>query len=735
MRRLALYGLVRLALRLGWAGLRHRPSRQSVAERVAALPVRGLPVGAPVEIRWNRYLAPFIGADSDRDLAVALGLVHAHLRLAQLELFRRLAYGRLAEMLGPAAVRLDHALRLLDPGRAVPAILAGLPPENRDWLDGFVAGINHHIASAPPPFELRLFGIAPEPWTAADVLAITRLAAADVNWLLWMRLVRLPRGPDWPDFWARMLAESAPALDAAEPDAFAEILRGTGRAGSNAFAVAGRLSRSGAPFLAGDPHLTQSLPSIWLAAAYRSPSYNLAGLMIPGIPVMAIGRNRWLAWGGSNLFAASSELFDVSDLPAGAITKRRAEIPVRWSRPQRVVLRETEYGPVISDAPMFAGSGRRLALRWIGHRPSDELSALLAINRARDWQSFRTAAAGLAVPGQTLVCAEAAGTIGRMAAAHLPRRPPAPPADFVSSVSAVTEWDEIVTAEDLPAETDPPGGFAVTANDPPPQSEVPIGWMFGASDRAERLAELIAGKAPLGFEEIATILGDVAAPAMLPLRERLVAAMPEGNVRAALAGWDGTYAADSAGALAFELVVAQVAARILSPRRRALYGAAWRGRKMLAQDIAATAPDRLREIVAAAAEAAAPVLADLRDWRGAHRLRLSHPLGRAPVIARRYRFTDLGWPGSSETVMKAAHGPVTGRHAVSYGSNARYVFDLSDPNRNDLVILGGQDGALGSDAFLDQIELFGRGEFMCLPLDPHVAAAEFPYRSVLEPLG
>lgn len=291
MRTRALYGLVRLALRLGSAGWRHRPRRQSVAERVAALPVRGLPVAAPVEIRWNEHLVPFIAAGSDRELAVALGLVHAHLRLAQLELFRRLACGRLAEMLGPAALPLDHALRLLDPVRAVPAILAALPPESRDWLDGFVAGINHHIASAPSPYELRLFGIAPQPWTAADVLAITRLAAADVNWLLWMRLVRLPQGPDWPDFWARMLAESAPALGAEEPEAFDEIVRGAGRAGSNAFAVAGRLSRSGAPLLAGDPHLTQSLPSIWLAAAYRSPSYNLAGLMIPGIPVMAIGRN------------------------------------------------------------------------------------------------------------------------------------------------------------------------------------------------------------------------------------------------------------------------------------------------------------------------------------------------------------------------------------------------------------------------------------------------------------
>src|SRR5437763_16213948 len=115
--------------------------------------------------------------------------------------------------------------------------------------------------------------------------------------------------------------------------------------------------------------------------------------MIPGIPAMAIGRNPWIAWGGTKLHAMSSELLDVSDLPASEIAERRLRLAVRWSRPRELVLRDTAYGPVISDASMFGGgNGRALALRWVGHRPSDELSALLAIHRAREWSEFRTAA-------------------------------------------------------------------------------------------------------------------------------------------------------------------------------------------------------------------------------------------------------------------------------------------------------------------------------------------------------
>src|SRR3954470_7661976 len=274
--------MLRLALRLAAAGLRHRPRQVSVADRIAALPQTGLPVGAPVEIRWSEHLVPFIEARSDRDLAVALGLIHAHLRLAQMELLRRVAQGRISEAIGAAAVPLDHALRLLDPGRVVPAILDALPDDTREWLDGFVAGVNHHLASRLPlPFEFGLLGIAPEPWSAADVLMIARLAAADVNWLLWTRLLRLPRGEDWPDIWARLIADGIapiPNLAGGHGDgdeAFARIVLGLGRAGSNALAVSGRRSATGNAWLAGDPHLSLSLPSVWLQAAYRSPSYNV----------------------------------------------------------------------------------------------------------------------------------------------------------------------------------------------------------------------------------------------------------------------------------------------------------------------------------------------------------------------------------------------------------------------------------------------------------------------------
>ncbi len=734
-----IYGAIRLALRLRLSSFRHRTRRQTIEQRLAAMPREGAPLDSAVAISWNQHLVPFIDAQTDHDLAVTLGLVHAHLRLAQMELLRRLAQGRLAEVLGPPAIAIDHTFRLLDPGKAVAAILHNLPDETRDWLEAFVAGINYHISSATePPFEFRLLGISAEPWSVQHILQIGRLIAADVNWLVWFRLLPLARRPDWPAAWRRLLAESI--LDPAQAndsEAAASLLFGFVRSGSNAFAVGGSRSTTGSAWLAGDPHLALTIPCTWLAAAYWSPSYNVAGLMIPGIPVMAIGRNPWIAWGGTNLHAASSELFEVGEPPADAVMERRVRLRVRWLGERELVLRETVHGPLISDAPVIGGE-RAIALRWMGHQPSDEISAMLVLNRARDWDSFRRAVANYAVPGQTLVYADRSGHIGRLLAAWLPRRQLTPPRDLVSPCSAATAWAASATSAELPAEFDPALDFVVSANNRPPPAPVLVGWFFSPPDRALRLTELVETVGQVGLDDLLRFQQDVTSQSALALRDRLLNGLPGDYDRckllAALASWDGRYDPGSSGALAFELVLSRLVPKFIPPARRAIYASVWTTRHLVAQEIAALPEQILRDQVKEAVGEAEPAFARWRNWGTIHRLRLAHPLALVPGLRRWLRFGDWPWAGSSDTVMKAAHGPVQGPHTVGYGSNARYIFDLSDPDANHIVLLGGQDGAPGSAAFLDQVPLFGLGGAMQIPLRPETARAIFPYRTRIEPL-
>jgi penicillin amidase len=214
-------------------GLFLRRRRRTLAQRLAEFPATA-PTAAALRITWNDHAVPFVEAESEPDLAVGLGMVHAHLRLGQMELMRRIAQGRVAEMIGPLGVELDRTLRLLDFSRAVPAIVDGLAPGVRAWADGFVRGVNHVLAATALPEELRLLGIGRESWTLTDLFTSARLAGADVSWIVYSRLLRARQTlPDatWQELWPRLPQAGMPPLPAAPGGLLA-------RAGSNAAAGA-----------------------------------------------------------------------------------------------------------------------------------------------------------------------------------------------------------------------------------------------------------------------------------------------------------------------------------------------------------------------------------------------------------------------------------------------------------------------------------------------------------------
>ena len=688
-----------------------------VPARLAMLPRRGLPLHRPARVHWDDHQVPFIEADDDHDLAVTLGVVHVHLRWAQMEIMRYLAQGRMAELLGPLGIRLDRALRTLDLTRAVPAIVDALPAATRGWIDAFVAGINHAVAHLPAvPAEFRIFGLARRPWSVADVVSIGRLAAFDVNWMPWLALLRQWRSDQLEAFWSR-LTWASPGFDA----------------GSNSWAIAPARSRTGSAWIASDTHLPALLPNLWLIAGLCSPGYHAVGLMAPGIPAILLGRNRWIAWGGTNLHAASSDLFDVSRLRREDITERRERVRVRFAGTREMVVRDTAYGPLISDLRPLRQI-RPCALRWMGHRASDELTAMLAVNRARDWHSFCSALDRIAVPGQNMIYADTNGRVGQAIAVHLPRRPKQTPV-LLLPPSAGVAWDQTVGCSDLPSVIDPSDGFVASANNRPPEASTLIGHLFSADHRINRLRQALSQATDWDFASLAALQQDVWLPAALPIRDLLVHALagsPRG-VADALAAWDGRYDAGSAGALAFELLLFHVGAALHGRRRMASYAAVWNARELLFHDLGALPADALAKAVRRAAGPAQHGLRRYRVWGAMHRLEPRHVLARVPMLRRRYRVPSVPADGGSDTLLKTAHAPTDHRHRAGLVSAARHISDLADPDANWFVLLGGQDGWVGSTTSADQIALWRRGEYVQVPLRPETARARFAFHSDLEP--
>ena len=740
-------------LLLAYAALKPFPRPSTLEERLATIPLEDLPLERDVVIHWNDHHVPFIEAKADADLPVAIGVVHAHLRLGQLEILKRIALGRIAEMGGPMLAQVDRAIRTLELGRAVPMIEAGLPEDTRHWLKGYVAGVNGFIDNvAELPQEFATLGLKREAWSVADVLTIGRLIAIDVNWLDWMPMLKLRRSPEWQQLWARLVASGDTSLPSFREGSRFKALRRAlayfSRNGSNSFVVSARKSATGSALIANDPHVGLMLPNLWLLCGYHAPSHHAVGLMFPGLPFLGLGRNPRIAWGGTNMHAASSDLYDVSNLPADAFTERREHVKVRWSLDRHFPVRETEFGPVLSDAKILgAGKDEDFALRWVGHDASDEWTPLLKMSQAENWNQFRGVFKDYAVSGMNLLYADVEGNIGQVLAVRLPVRGNTRPADLVLDPSdPALRWDGFIGTEDLPHSFNPMEGFLLSANNRPVEHDVPISFFFSTNDRIRRISELLADCGPVAVEDLMKVQADVFMPSAIELRDilmdkmRAVAIHDEGDhaVRELLLlirSWDGQYRAASRGALAFELFVHHVSKVYYGPTfdgaKTATYASVGRIRSLLEEDLNREAPHITRRRLQSALSRAAKKLHKFETWGALHRYGLYHPLGALPLLGRRYRFLDHPAPGSSDTVMKSAHGSTDKRHRVGYGAAARHVSDLSDLDANWFVLFGGQDGWFKSTTFIDQVPMWFERSYLQMPLRIETVRATFPHRTVL----
>ena len=746
-----LVGILIAPLLSGCALLSPLPQDTTLEQRLAGLPTSDMPVDGPVVIRWDDHLVPFIEAKSDRDLAVALGVVHAHLRLGQMELMRRIADGRLAELAGPLATEIDHGLRILNYRRGAERSAATLPDETRIWLQGFVDGINHYQrVMAEPPHEYRVLGLEREPWTIEDVLTIGRLGSTDVNWIMWFRLLPLRERKDWPEIWAKLIeggTDSVPSFqDNTDLTLLSDLLLGHTKAGSNSLVVSGERSASGAAMIASDPHLGIFLPNLWLLAGIKSPSYHAVGMMIPGVPFIALGRNERIAWGGTNMRAASSDLYDLSALDPGEINERRETIGVRWWFDEEVVIRESPHGPVISDAPpLRVANGPPFALRWVGHEATDEVSAMLKVNRARDWAEFRQAFESFAVSAQNMLYADIDGNIGQVMAVRLPLRGYQEPESLILDPRDPRNlWQGFADATELPASYNPPQGFLASANNRPVATSFPVGYFFSPDDRIVRLADLVRANGKVNIPHLQAFQQDVTMPSAALLRD-VILAMAAGigidgdatteqrTALDALTVWDGAHRPDSAGALAFEVFVDAFGEAAHDPFDGALFEVDAKGYALLAARIAAADTARIAGPLASALGAAGEAVGEYGAWGKMHRMGLSHPLSNLPLIGAKYRFVD--WPvgGGKQTLMKTSHRAAKKRHYTAFGSQSRHVSDMADPDANWFALLGGQDGWISSPAFMDQAELWRRGEYVQLPLRLETVRATFPHETVLRP--
>ena len=116
-----------------------------------------------VEIDRDRWGVPHIHAKTKGDLWFAEGFCHGQDRLWQLDLYRRIGTGRLAEIAGRQGLPTDRFMRTLGLRRAAEREAEAIQPELRSALDAFCAGVNAAATDRPLPAEFQLLRMVSRP--------------------------------------------------------------------------------------------------------------------------------------------------------------------------------------------------------------------------------------------------------------------------------------------------------------------------------------------------------------------------------------------------------------------------------------------------------------------------------------------------------------------------------------------------------------------------------------------
>ena len=428
--------------------------KQSVPDYAGEVKLAGL--SGPVEIVRDRNAVPHIFAASWNDAYFALGFAHAQDRLWQMEMNRRIAAGRVSEVVGDLALDIDKLFRTVGIRKTANANFQALDDETRAGLERYTAGVNAFLKQRdrPLPPEFILLGIDPEPWEAVDSIAWGKMMQWDLggNWRSELFRLRLTQrltpnqiaeflspypgdpfqvAPDLKTVY-RELAPTAAQLASILPP------QTEGAIGSNNWVVSGARTASGKPLLANDPHLGLSAPAIWYFAHMSVKGENVIGATLPGAPWVVIGRNDHIAWGVTNTGPDVQDLFVEKLHPGDAkrylapegyreFASRKEIMRVKGKPDVELNVRESRHGPVISDVVATAGKavpmGHVLAFQWTALLPDDRVTqAGRRLQHARNWTEFRSALVDFHAPQQNFVYADVDGNTGFIAPARVPIR-------------------------------------------------------------------------------------------------------------------------------------------------------------------------------------------------------------------------------------------------------------------------------------------------------------------------
>ena len=267
---------------------------------------------------FDRWGIPHIYAENESDMYHALGYLHAQDRLFQMEILRRLGRGELAAIVGKKALPVDKLHRTMRISQHAKKLAKNMKASHPATLaaQAYIDGLNTFIEKGPTPLEFRILGIPKRAFSIEDSFVIAGIMALRFSKALRtdpvLTYVRDQLGPEYlRDLGFRGLKtvarEKQLSDELTSSESFLQLIEAQLAAtafsdtiaqfdGSNAWVLSGKITKSGKPILASDPHVAFASPSVWYEANLNCPGFHLYGHHIAGIPTALLGHNEDMGW-------------------------------------------------------------------------------------------------------------------------------------------------------------------------------------------------------------------------------------------------------------------------------------------------------------------------------------------------------------------------------------------------------------------------------------------------------
>ena len=726
----------------------------SLAQIDGSLTVDGLT--ADVEVLRDEWGIAHIYAQNTDDLFFAQGYVQAQDRLWQIDMWRRVNEGRLAEILGPEAFEHDKLARLLMYRGPWDEEWTSYHPNGKAIFEAFANGVNAYIDQIGDnlPVEYKVTGLRPLRWTpeastgrvatalplraARAELQLARqvaeLGADEANRRAqpdpWNEL-RIPDGLDVsiiPEAVGAVLGEfrrgfpKPPLLPEYQglPGAVASLNQGAVETspGSNNWVVSGRLTASGQVLLANDPHRQVTNPSLRYLIHLNAPGYSVIGATEPAIPGVAIGHNGKVAWGLTIVGTDQADIF-VEELNPDNLNEARwndewyplriqeETIAIREEEPRSVELKFSRHGPIF-----YVDSTNHVAYALRSTSTEPGTGGYLAALRIADVDNCREflddAMAYYKAPTENMICGDAGGNIGWLAAALTPRRKGGWYGRLPVPGTGRFEWDGFRSHTELPQEYNPERGWIATANHNilPPGYEPPLFFKRAPYSRWDRLQQMFADVADLTPDDFERMLHDAVYPYIdedLPLFGGWTSEDADLEwARSRLAAWDGVYDKDEAAPALHNVWRSSLSEEARLPGT----GAAERG--ALSEAALALAVEELRSTQGG----------DREQWRWGRMNRSEFPHS----LVSAYDLGSVERSGSGGTV-------------AARGATFRHIVDFADLDNSRGTSTPGQSGQPGSPYYGNLLSFWGNQEFFPLLYTREAVEGRAAHRQTLGPGG